>query len=146
MSFLPIIERELLVGSRRKKASFRVRWWTTLIGTGATFICLGYCILTKPLPSGVTNPLFAGSGDLCFLIQFARRCFFNFGLFKREKRRGTLGLLFLSNLSSNDIVLGKFSARFLNAFFNVLALLPVMGIPLLLGGLNLPNFREWFWR
>jgi ABC-type transport system involved in multi-copper enzyme maturation permease subunit len=140
MGFLPIIARELLVASRRK-ATFRVRWWATLIGTGATFICL-FSILTKPLPSGFANPLFAVLAACAFLLSFLAGAFLSSDSLSEEKRGGTLGLLFLSNLKSKDIVLGKFSALFLNAFFSVLALLPVIGIPMVLGGLEFSEFSR----
>src|SRR6476659_3041882 len=59
-----------------------------------------------------------------------------------EKREGTLGLLFLTDLKGYDIVLGKFISRSLNAFYGLLALLPVAAISLILGGLT----GSEFWR
>src|ERR1043166_4966493 len=53
-----------------------------------------------------------------------------------EKRDGTLGLLFLTDLSSFDVVLGKWAATSLAGFYGLLAVLPVLGIPLLLGGVT----------
>jgi ABC-type transport system involved in multi-copper enzyme maturation permease subunit len=53
-----------------------------------------------------------------------------------EKREGTLGLLFLTDLSSFDIVLGKWVASSLAGFYGLLAVLPALGIPLLLGGVT----------
>jgi hypothetical protein len=51
-----------------------------------------------------------------------------------EKREGTLGLLFLTDLKGYDVVLGKLVAGSLNSFYTVVAILPTMAIPLLLGG------------
>lgn len=51
-----------------------------------------------------------------------------------EKREGTLGLLFLTDLRGYDVVLGKLAANSLNVFYCVLAVVPVLAIPLLLGG------------
>ena len=62
--------------------------------------------------------------------------------FAREKREDTLGLLFLTDLKGYDVALGKFLGRSLNALYGLLALLPVLGLPLLLGGVT---GRE-FWR
>jgi len=59
-----------------------------------------------------------------------------------EKREGTLGLLFLTDLKGYDVVLGKFFAMSLNAFYGLLAILPITGLPLLLGGLT----GGEFWR
>jgi ABC-type transport system involved in multi-copper enzyme maturation permease subunit len=51
-----------------------------------------------------------------------------------EKREGTLGLLFLTDLKGYDIVLGKLVACSLNVFYSVAAMLPMLAIPLLMGG------------
>ena len=42
-----------------------------------------------------------------------------------EKREGTLGLLFLTDLKGYDIVLGKLAATSLNGFYSLLAAFPV---------------------
>src|SRR5436189_4441450 len=103
MSFLPIIERELLVGSRRK-ATFRVRWWTTLIGTGATLICL-VVVSTKPLPAGVTNPLFAVLAICAFILSLLSCAFVTSDSLSEESRVGTFGFFFLIDLISGDIII-----------------------------------------
>jgi hypothetical protein len=51
-----------------------------------------------------------------------------------EKREGTLGLLFLTDLKGYDVVLGKLVAGSLNSFYTVVAMVPMLAIPLLLGG------------
>ena len=53
-----------------------------------------------------------------------------------EKREGTLGLLFLTNLSSREIVLAKAVAHGLRAFTLWLATVPLIAVPVLLGGLS----------
>jgi ABC-type transport system involved in multi-copper enzyme maturation permease subunit len=53
-----------------------------------------------------------------------------------EKREGTLGLLFLTDLKGYDVVFGKVAATSLNLFYIVLALFPVLAIPLLVGGVS----------
>src|SRR5207237_9649608 len=57
-----------------------------------------------------------------------------------EKREGTLGLLFLTDLKSYDVVLGKLAATSLNCTYALLAMLPVLAIPLLLGGVSVAEF------
>jgi len=57
-----------------------------------------------------------------------------------EKREGTLGLLFLTDLKGYDIVLGKLAATSLGAFYGMLAMFPVMGMSLLLGGVSPGEF------
>ncbi len=59
-----------------------------------------------------------------------------------EKREGTLGLLFLTDLKAYDIVLGKLTATSLNAFYGMLAIFPILAISLLVGGVS----GGEFWR
>lgn len=51
-----------------------------------------------------------------------------------EKREGTLGLLFLTDLRGYDVVAGKLLANSLAVFYALLAVLPILAIPLLMGG------------
>src|SRR5262249_40853198 len=59
-----------------------------------------------------------------------------------EKREGTLGLLFLTSLKGHDVILGKLAATSLNSFFCLLAIFPVLAVPLLMGGIT----NGEFWR
>lgn len=53
-----------------------------------------------------------------------------------EKREGTLGLLFLTDLKGYDIVLGKLAANSAAALFALVGLLPVLSLPILTGGVT----------
>lgn len=59
-----------------------------------------------------------------------------------EKREGTLGLLFLTDLKGYDVVGGKLVATSLNAFYGLIAIFPVLAVPLLMGGIT----NGEFWR
>jgi hypothetical protein len=61
---------------------------------------------------------------------------------REEKREGTLGFLFLTNLRGYDVVLGKLVVSSLNSLYALLAVLPLLGLPLLLGGVT----GTEFWR
>ena len=63
-------------------------------------------------------------------------CFFTADCISSEKREGTLGLLFLTPLRARDIVIGKFASHSVVIFFGILALAPVLFIPLLNGGVT----------
>jgi ABC-type transport system involved in multi-copper enzyme maturation permease subunit len=138
MTFLPLVTRELRAASRRK-STYRVRRWTALIAMVVSlfFIMVGF--------SGTRN---AGGGLFAFLTTYALGLASIAGIFltadclSEEKREGTLGLLFLTDLKGHDIVLGKFIARSLNALYALFALLPIAAISLLLGGLT----GGEFWR
>src|SRR5439155_16819603 len=53
-----------------------------------------------------------------------------------ERREGTLGLLFLTKLRSWDVTAGKLATAGLNAIYAVLALVPILMLPLLAGGIT----------
>src|SRR5262245_33382281 len=107
MTFLPIVERELRVRARHK-ATFRAR------GGSAQVACLiiGFFLLSGVSPAG------AGTGKTVFW--FVSVLAFIWCLFEgprntadalsEEKRQGTLGLLFLTDLKGYDVVLGKLLA------------------------------------
>lgn len=59
-----------------------------------------------------------------------------------EKRSGTLGLLFLTDLRPVDIVLGKLAASSLTGFYGLLAIFPVLAMPLILGGVSWWEFAQ----
>src|SRR5213075_2891940 len=57
-----------------------------------------------------------------------------------EKREGTLGLLFLTDLKGLDVVAGKLAATSLHVIYALLAIFPIMAIPLLMGGVSPGEF------
>jgi len=137
MTFLPIVERELRVASRQ-----RGTYWVRLAAGGVALIIGGWIML---LP-GFTSPSDLGMALFVSLAIFTYVYCVLAGLrttsdaLSEEKREGTLGLLFLTDLKGYDIVLGKLAATSLNAFYGVLAVFPVMAIPLLLGGVSITEF------
>jgi ABC-type Na+ efflux pump permease subunit len=133
MTFLPVVERELRVAARRRSTYF-ARVAAVAVGLVAT----GWVMKE----GGGRSSL--GSGEDLFRILVAL-LFIYAGIFgtqvtadcmSEEKREGTLGLLFLTDLKGYDVVLGKLAATSLNAFYGMLALVPVLAIPLLMGGVS----------
>jgi hypothetical protein len=55
----------------------------------------------------------------------------------REKRDGTLGLLFLTHLKGRDVILGKLVSAVALFFSGGIATLPILTLPILLGGIRL---------
>jgi len=53
-----------------------------------------------------------------------------------ERREGTLGLLFLTDLHGYDIVLGKWVASSVHACYCLVAVIPILAISFLLGGVT----------
>ncbi|HTI69427.1 MAG TPA: hypothetical protein VMF06_05650 [Candidatus Limnocylindria bacterium] len=57
-----------------------------------------------------------------------------------ERREGTLGLLFLTDLRGFDVVIGKLASAGLSSFFGLISLFPVFAISWLWGGVSRPEF------
>jgi ABC-type transport system involved in multi-copper enzyme maturation permease subunit len=134
MRFLPIVERELRVGARRR-STYSLR---LLAALAAFIICLWLCLLPargQP-PTALGKSLFGALSTAAIAYCLLIGPFITADCLSSEKRDGTLGLLFLTDLSSLDVVLGKWVATSLSAFYGLLAVLPSLGIPLLLGGVT----------
>lgn len=131
MSLLPIVARELIEASRRP-GTYRMRLAAAavaLVISGIVFMA-SWRMSPGELGMVLLVPLAIFTQVYCLLIGVFRTA----DCLSEEKREGTLGLLFLTDLKGYDIVLGKLVATSLNAFYGVLAIFPVMAIPLLVGG------------
>jgi hypothetical protein len=133
MIFLPIVERELRVRARQA-ATYRVRWIAVAMAL----------LVAAPLLLGISRSLAGSVGKAVFtgltLLAFGF-CLFEGGRqaadsLSEEKRSGTLGLLFLTDLKSYDVVLGKLAATSLPACYGLLAVFPVFAVPVLTGGVT----------
>ena len=133
MSFLPIVERELRVASRQR-GTYWIRSGAALgaIVIGAWIMLMPFIRSTQSL--GIT--LFYSLSILAYVHCLLSGVLTTADCLSQEKREGTLGLLFLTDLKGYDIVLGKLAASSLNAFYGVLAIFPVLAIPLLIGGVT----------
>ena len=139
MTFLPIVERELRVAARRRA----IYWMRVVIALAS--IIIGACIFLAYLgePEKDIGPrIFLGLSILALGYCLLAGRWFTVDCISSEKREGTLGLLFLTDLKGFDVILGKLAATSLNGFFSLLALLPVLAIPLLMGGTS----NGQFWR
>lgn len=141
MTFLPVVERELRIAAR-KPSTFWLR-----VATAAVALGLGVLIgLTRSI-GGVGSSML-GQAVFSVLTWGALITALMAGLFltsdclSEEKREGTLGFLFLTDLKGYDIVGGKLLASSLRAFYALLALFPILAITLLMGGVT----GEQFWK
>ncbi len=117
-----------------------MRWWAVLVGLGLTLLSFLFVVATRGRSVG--NPLFGMLTSYALLMCLLSGVFLTSDALTEEKREGTLGLLFLTDLKGYDVVLGKFFAQSLNAFYCLLALLPVTALPILFGGVQ----GAEFWR
>ena len=137
MTFLPILSRELRVASRR-----RVTYW---IRTGAALavMIIGtwlFLMMQNEPTQTIAQVLFGVLTSCATLSAFLSGLRDTADCLSSEKREGTLGLLFLTDLRGYDIVIGKMAANSINAFYGILAVLPIFGVPLLMGGITLGEF------
>jgi ABC-type transport system involved in multi-copper enzyme maturation permease subunit len=137
MTFLPIVARELRIASRRR-STYWVRSGAALV---VMFIGAWFFLVTQNQPPnqiamGIFIILTAGAGLYCLFsgVRSTADCL------SEEKREGTLGLLFLTDLKGYDVVFGKLVANSLSGFYGVLAVVPMLALPLLLGGVTPGEF------
>ena len=140
MNLLPLVIRELRVAVRRP-SSYRIRmgvasgaicisFWATLVWSGWTAgASLGLTILRGLATLGFVSALAAG-------VILAADCL------SREVREATMGLLFLTGLSSRELVLGKLAAKILVPLYALIGMLPGFAVCSVLGGVT----GGEFWR
>jgi hypothetical protein len=141
MNFLPIVSRELRVAAR-KPGTFWVR-----VAAAATAVVIGGAFL---LLNQVTGGRIASMGSelfmvltwLCLAAGLSAGLFFTSDCLSEEKRAGTLGLLFLTDLRGYDVALGKLLATSLRGFYALLAVLPILAVTLLIGAIT----GEQYWK
>ena len=139
MTFLPIVERELRVAARRP-GTYRAR---LLVAVIATLIGSSIFLIEDGMPpQELGTYIFRGLAALSLVYCLAAGRRSTADCLSEEKREGTLGLLFLTDLRGYDVVFGKLAATSLNSFYGLMAVFPVMAIPLLMGGVT----NAEFWR
>ncbi|MEI8041613.1 MAG: ABC transporter permease subunit [Verrucomicrobiota bacterium] len=139
MTFLPIVERELRVAARQH-STYWMRMVLALAAIAIGFFL--YLARSQMPPQALAKEIFGGLGGLSLLYCLSSGRRSTADCLSEEKREGTLGLLFLTDLKGYDVVLGKLAATSVSAFYGLLAVLPVLAIPLLMGGVT----NGEFWR
>lgn len=140
MQFLSVAARELRVAAR-KPNTFRARILTAGI---ALFIC-GFSLWFVTLFG--SRPI---SGEQLFRtlswVSFFFACIVGPALtadtVNEERNNGTLGLLFLTNLPAISLSLGKLIAHGLLALYSIVSIIPVMALPVLLGGTDAKSLAK----
>ena len=139
MTSLPIVERELGIASR-KLGAWWSRWIIAIVAVCFGGLWLGIAYLEGGMMKG--DIFFAILAWACFAYCLLAGLWTTSDTLTREKSDGTLGLLFLTDLRGYDVVLGKMITASLKSFYGVLAVLPVLALPLLMGGVT----NDQFWR
>src|SRR5580700_387477 len=132
MTFLPVVERELRVAARRR-GTYWGRFVAAVIGAAlAAWVLLA----VEDTNEKIGADLFRVVSTVVFLYATVAGTLVTCDCLSEEKREGTLGLLFLTDLKGHDVVLGKLAATSVNAFYGMLALLPMLAIPFIIGGVS----------
>ncbi len=132
MTFLPVVERELRVAARRRGA-----YWSRFVAAMIGAALAAWVLLTvDDSDKEIGADLFAVVSTVVFLYAAVAGTLVTCDCLSEEKREGTLGLLFLTDLKGHDVVLGKLAATSVNAFYGMLAVLPMLAIPFVLGGVT----------
>src|SRR6266487_3075154 len=130
MNLLPVIVRELRAQSRQP-----MTYWLRVIGLGAIISVMALVDL-RGAPSELGCRLFSALNATLFLSIWIFVPLLTADTISREKREGTLGLLFLTPLTPIGIVFGKCLIHAVRAATLLLAMLPALALPFLLGGLT----------
>lgn len=143
MSFLPLVERELRVASRQ-----RVTFWLRIIAAlvalilGAGCAALTWVGMFPFSTASLGKGLFTALTWIGLVAALLAGPFLTSDCLSGEKREGTLGLLFLTDLRGPDVVLGKLFATALRAGYALLALLPVLAMTFTMGGVSGAQFGK----
>jgi len=135
MNWLPIADRELRVAAR-KTSTFWVRLAAALTALVIGSACFTISALGQTSLAQIGSVLFAALSWLSMAAVLSAGPFFTADSLSEEKREGTLGLLFVTELRGYDVVMGKLLATSLRAFYALLALLPVLAVTELMGGVT----------
>lgn len=140
MTFLPIVDRELRVLARRPHT-----YWTRFAAGLAVLLVwaiINFTARSYARPADLSQSLFIAMCVIGFGFALLSGVFLTADCLSMEKREGTLGLLFLTDLRGRDVVLGKLAATSLNSIYALLTIFPVMALSLLLGGVTAAEFAR----
>jgi ABC-type transport system involved in multi-copper enzyme maturation permease subunit len=132
VNLLPLVSCELRVAVRRRStyyvrlvagaAAIAISFWGLLIWADwQTPAALGHSLLEAMALTGFVGVVLAG-------LVLTSDCI------SRERREGTLGLLFLTDLRGADVAFGKLAAKAILPFYALLAMFPALAVCLLVGG------------
>jgi len=138
MTFLPIVERELRVATRRRST-----YWLRVLAAGVALIIGSGMLILTLIPFAGPMPGSAMFGTLTWMslaASLSAGLFFTSDCLSEEKREGTLGFLFLTDLRGYDVVFGKLLATSLRSVSPLLAIFPILATTLLIGGVEVAHF------
>ena len=143
VTILPIVERELRVAARARSTP----WSRTIAALAAVLVAAGFITIAEVGNAfgglgTLGSELFSSLSILAFCGAWLAGLFFTSDAISEEKREGTFGLLFLTDLRGYDVILGKLLSTSLRAVYALLAIMPVLATTLLMGGVTGAHFAR----
>src|SRR5687768_9769509 len=135
MFMLPVAAREVREASRQSR-TYAWRWITAAVALA--FIAFISWITRYSRSQG--HELFIAISVLAYIYCLLAGAVRTADTIAQEKRDNTLGLLFLTDLKGWDIILGKLLSSSVNCVFGLLAMVPMLGIPMMMGGVPWMEF------
>ena len=105
MTFLPVVERELRVAARRR-ATYWTRFGSALTALGL-YVWIWFVVGGTGPQTQLSTVLFTSLSIMAYAYTLMAGVSLTADCLREEKREGTLGLLFLTDLKGYDVVLGK---------------------------------------
>src|SRR5688500_11945721 len=133
MILLPVIERELRVTARTRQ-TYRNRFLAAL-GMIAVLLWILYDSRAAS-QTQLGNDTFEFITATALVLSLLAGFFHTADCISEERREGTLGLLYLTDLRSLHVVFGKLFAQSIPAVFALATIVPVLAVPFLLGGIT----------
>src|SRR5215468_4739821 len=131
MLFVPVIARELKA-SARQPFTYHLR----TLGAGALLLVSAVSGLEWGFTPSMGGRMFSGLHFTLFWAIWLLVPVLTADCISRERREGTLGLLFMTRLKGQDIVVAKSLAHGLRALTLWVAVLPIVTVPFLMGGVS----------
>jgi ABC-type transport system involved in multi-copper enzyme maturation permease subunit len=132
MSAATVIARELRAEARRG-----VNYWLRCLAASALIVVFVSVTLSARVGLHELGALlFASLHRTLLLALWIIVPLMTADCVNREKREGTLGLLFLTPLTVLDVILAKVTVHGVRALTLFLAAVPVLGLPIVLGGVE----------
>src|SRR2546421_4973555 len=135
MFLLPVAAREVREASRQSR-TYAWRTATALIA----LVLMAFIAWVSGYSARQGQRLFIGVATIAYLYCLIAGVVRTADTIAEEKRDNTLGLLFLTDLKGWDIILGKLLSSSVNCLFGLLALIPMLAIPMLMGGVQWSEF------
>src|SRR4051812_19630580 len=135
MALMPVVHREMTALARRQST-----YWMRSVAAVVAVVTMLWLMLVGAARFSVANlggSIFMTLSGFCFAFALLVGMQATSDSVSEEKREGTLGLLFLTDLRAIHIVFGKMTACSLNSLFAVLGVVPMLSLALLLGGITL---------